>query len=68
MQNAYIFDGIRTPFGRHAGCLSAVGTGGGSVVVRVLTLCRVFVVQVWVALSSNPHTTKDHAKQTPRGS
>jgi acetyl-CoA C-acetyltransferase len=24
MQNAYIFDGIRTPFGRHAGCLSAV--------------------------------------------
>lgn len=24
MLNAYIFDGIRTPFGRHAGCLSAV--------------------------------------------
>ncbi|MDP7666491.1 MAG: 3-oxoadipyl-CoA thiolase, partial [Rhodospirillales bacterium] len=24
MQNAFIYDGIRTPFGRDAGCLSGV--------------------------------------------
>ena len=24
MENAFIYDGLRTPFGRHAGCLSAV--------------------------------------------